>query len=105
MLSQSKAQFLKKSRLVYMALIRERDSKKLNIKSKLMGESLVSKSFMDSLEENVPFKVYPNANVLKLGGQSITDYGSRALTPILKEIVANAMEHKMLISTGGGTRS
>jgi len=88
-----------------MALIRERDSKKLHIKSKLMGESLVSKSFMESLEENVPFKVYPNANVLKLGGQSITDYGSRALVPILNEIVANAQEHKMLISTGGGTRS
>ncbi|WP_021170951.1 Molybdenum storage protein subunit beta [Sporomusa ovata DSM 2662] len=88
-----------------MALIRERDSKKLHIKSKLMGESLVSKSFLQSLEEKEPFKVYPNATVLKLGGQSITDYGSKALTPVLKEIVANAQEHKMLISTGGGTRS
>lgn len=88
-----------------MALIRERDSKKLHVKSKLMGESLVSKSFLQSLEQKEPFKVYPYANVIKLGGQSITDYGSRSLVPILKEIVANAQEHKMIISTGGGTRS
>lgn len=88
-----------------MALIRERDSKKLHIKSKLMGESLVSKSFLQSLEETEPFKVYPNATVLKMGGQSITDSGAKALIPILKEIVDNAKEHKMIISTGGGTRS
>lgn len=88
-----------------MALIREKDSSKLHIQSKLMGESLVSKSFLDSLEEKEPFKVYPNATVIKLGGQSLTDYGARALYPVLKEIVANAREHKMIISTGGGTRS
>jgi molybdenum storage protein len=88
-----------------MALIRERDSKKLHIKSKLMGESLVSKSFLQSLEQKEPFKVYPKANVLKIGGQSITDSGAKALLPILKEIVDNAQEHKMIISSGGGTRS
>lgn len=88
-----------------MALIREKDSKKLHIKSKLMGESLVSKAFLDSLEEREPFRVYPHASVLKLGGQSFTDYGAKALIPILKEIVSNANEHKMLITTGGGTRS
>ncbi len=30
-----------------MPLIREKDGKRLHVKSKLMGESLVSKSFMD----------------------------------------------------------
>lgn len=88
-----------------MALIREKDSKKLHIKSKLMGESLVSNSFLQSLEETEPFKMYPNVAVLKLGGQSLTDYGAKRLIPILREIVANAKEHKMIISTGGGTRS
>jgi molybdenum storage protein len=88
-----------------MALIREKDNKKLHIKSKLMGESLVSNSFLQSLEETEPFKVYPNAAVIKLGGQSLTDYGGKVLIPIIREIVANSREHKMIISTGGGTRS
>jgi len=88
-----------------MALIREKDSQKLHVKSKLMGESLVSKSFLQSLEEKEPFKVCPYATVIKLGGQSITDYGAKSLLPILQEIVQNAKEHKMIISSGGGTRS
>jgi len=88
-----------------MTLIREKDSKKLHVKSKLMGESLVSKSFLQSLEEKEPFKVCPYATVIKLGGQSITDYGAKSLIPILREIVQNAKEHKMIISSGGGTRS
>lgn len=88
-----------------MTLIREKDNKKLHVKSKLMGESLVSKSFLQSLEEKEPFKVCPYATVIKLGGQSITDYGAKSLIPILREIVQNAKEHKMIISSGGGTRS
>lgn len=88
-----------------MSLIREAGSQKLHVQSKLMGESLVSKSFLQSLEEKEPFKVCPSATVVKLGGQSITDYGARALLPILQEIVQNAREHKMIISSGGGTRS
>lgn len=88
-----------------MALIRERDSKRLHIKSKLMGETLVGASFLKSLEYKPTFRVFPDVNVLKVGGQSITDMGARAVLPVVKEIVANAGEHKMIISTGGGTRS
>lgn len=88
-----------------MALIRERDSKRLHIKSKLMGESLVSKSFIEGLEQAEQFRALPQVSVLKIGGQSITDMGAKAVLPILKEIVNNAKDHKMIISTGGGTRS
>jgi molybdenum storage protein len=88
-----------------MALIREKDSKRLHLKSKLMGESLVGKSFLKSLEYNTPFKVLPNVSVLKIGGQSITDIGAKAILPIIEEVVVNAQKHKMIISTGGGTRS
>ena len=42
---------------------------------------------------------------MKIGGQSICDRGVKALPDILKEIVANRADHKMLITTGGGTRS
>lgn len=88
-----------------MPLIRERDSKRLHIKSKLMGESLVGKSFLKSLEYGPQFRALPQVNILKIGGQSITDMGARAVLPIIKEIVQNSKQHKMVVSTGGGTRS
>lgn len=88
-----------------MALVRERDSKRLHVKSKLMGESLVSRSFIDGLEVAPQERLFPDVNILKIGGQSICDRGIRAIPAILKEIVANKKKHKMLITTGGGTRS
>ncbi|MGE5397140.1 MAG: hypothetical protein ACM3MK_06330 [Chitinophagales bacterium] len=88
-----------------MALIRERDGNRLHIKSKLMGESLVSKSFIKGLESVEQFRAFPHTNVLKVGGQSITDRGAHAVLPIIKEIVENSPKHKMIVSTGGGTRS
>lgn len=88
-----------------MALIREKDSKRLHVKSKLMGESLVSKSFLQGLEQKEQFRALPQVSVIKIGGQSITDMGAKAVLPILEEIVRNAPDHKMIISTGGGTRS
>jgi molybdenum storage protein len=88
-----------------MPLIREQESQRLHIESKLMGESLVGKTFLESLEYKEPFRLYPNVNVIKVGGQSITDMGAKAVLPIVDEIVNNAKDHKMIVSTGGGTRS
>ncbi|MDD2554466.1 MAG: uridine kinase [Desulfotomaculaceae bacterium] len=88
-----------------MALIRERESKRLHVKSKLMGESLVGKDFLRSLEYRETFRVFPDVSVLKVGGQSITDMGAVALLPVIGEIVENAKRHKVVVSTGGGTRS
>lgn len=88
-----------------MALFRERDNKRLHVKSKLMGESLVGKSFNASLEYGAHFRMLPDANVIKIGGQSITDRGAAAILPLIEEIVENTPRHKMIISTGGGTRS
>jgi molybdenum storage protein len=88
-----------------MPLIRDKDSRRLHIKSKLMGESLVGRAFLEGLEYKDPFRVFPDVNVLKIGGQSITDMGARAVLPVIEEIVQNTPKHKMIISTGGGTRS
>jgi molybdenum storage protein len=88
-----------------MPLIRERDSKRLHIKGKLMGESLVSESFLDSLEVAPQKRLFPDVNVIKIGGQSICDRGKHALPGIMDEIIANREQHKMLLMTGGGTRS
>jgi len=88
-----------------MALVREKDGKRLHVKSVLMGESLVSKEFIDQLEVAPQERLYPDVKIMKIGGQSICDRGAKALPAILKEIVANRASHKMLITTGGGTRS
>lgn len=88
-----------------MALVRERDSRRLHIKSKLMGESLVSKSFIEELRVAPQQRLFPDVHILKIGGQSICDRGAKALPNIIKEIVANRETHKMLITAGGGTRS
>jgi molybdenum storage protein len=88
-----------------MALVRERDSRRLHVKSKLMGESLVSKSFVEGLKIAPQERLFPDVNILKIGGQSICDRGVKALPGVIKEIVANKLEHKMLLTSGGGTRS
>lgn len=89
-----------------MALYRDKDSQRLHIKSKLMGESLVSQSFIESLQYKVEqFRSFPEVSVVKIGGQSITDLGARGVLPVIKEIADNTKKYRMIISTGGGTRS
>jgi molybdenum storage protein len=70
-----------------------------------MGESLVSKSFIEGLEVAPQQRLFPDVNILKIGGQSICDRGIRAVPAVIREIAANKEKHKMLITTGGGTRS
>jgi len=88
-----------------MALVREKDGKRLHVKSTLMGESLVSKEFIDQLDIAPQERLYPDVKIMKIGGQSICDRGVKALPNILKEIVENRKDHKMVLTTGGGTRS
>lgn len=88
-----------------MALVREKDGKRLHVKSTLMGESLVSKEFIEQLDIAPQERLYPDVKLMKIGGQSICDRGVKALPGILKEIVKNREDHKMVLTTGGGTRS
>lgn len=88
-----------------MALVREKDGKRLHVESALMGESLVSNEFIEKLDIAPQERLYPDVQLMKIGGQSICDRGVNALPAILKEIVKNRKEHKMVITTGGGTRS
>lgn len=88
-----------------MALIREKDGKRLHIKSKLMGESLVGKDLLENLKVAPQQRLFPDVNIMKVGGQSISDRGAKALPQVVKEIGENRDKHKMLVTTGGGTRS
>lgn len=88
-----------------MALVRDKDGKRLHVKSNLMGESLVSKKFRDSLDIPPQKRLFPDVTVLKIGGQSICDRGAVALPGIAGEIAECSKDYKMLVTTGGGTRS
>ena len=78
---------------------------RLHIDTPLMGESLVSKELLAKTESREYFRMHPDVNVIKIGGQSIMDRGGEALFPILEALIAAKDEHKILIMTGGGTRA
>ncbi len=87
-------------------LIQEEDAKgRLHIDTPLLGESLVSKKFLKSTESREYFRMHPDINVLKIGGQSIMDRGAKAILPILDELIKLKDEYKLLLMTGGGTRA
>jgi molybdenum storage protein len=50
-------------------------------------------------------RILPDAKVMKIGGQSLTDRGRKAVFPVLDEIVENSKKHGIIITTGGGTRA
>jgi molybdenum storage protein len=83
----------------------EGDDGRLHIESPLMGESLVSKKLLKRTEATEYFRMHPDINVLKIGGQSIMDRGGKALFPILDVLIEAKDKHKILLMTGGGTRA
>lgn len=75
-----------------------------------LGEALVSGSLTDSelraRTGTMPGRqILPDANVIKIGGQSFIDRGRSAVYPLLEEIKKNLPQHKMIIGTGAGTRA
>ena len=75
-----------------------------------LGQTLVTGSLTDArvLEKTRGpsiVSILPDANVVKLGGQSIIDRGRSAVFPLVDEIVRNIEHHKLIIATGAGTRA
>jgi molybdenum storage protein len=60
---------------------------------------------MDGLKVSPQQRLFPDVNVVKIGGQSICDRGIKALPAVIKEIKAAKKKYKLLLLTGGGTRS
>ncbi len=87
-------------------LIKENDDGgRLHIDTPLLGESLVSKEFLKTTESKEYFKMHPDINILKIGGQSIMDRGAKAILPIVDELIKLKNDYKLLLMTGGGTRA
>src|SRR5438067_9780263 len=60
---------------------------------------------MARLDPQPVIQILPDANVIKVGGQSFIDRGRAAVFPLIDEIVENLPRHKMIIGTGAGTRA
>jgi molybdenum storage protein len=75
-----------------------------------LGQSLVrgnltDKELLARTDDNPVIQILPDANVIKIGGQSLIDRGRAAVFPLIEEIVENLGRHKMIIGTGAGTRA
>src|SRR6202040_321928 len=71
----------------------------------LMERSLTDPELQAKADEAADFRILPDANVVKIGGQSVIDRGRAAVYPLVDEILAARKTHKMLIGTGAGTRA
>lgn len=69
------------------------------------SDALISSLDESKVSYKADLKILPDVKMLKIGGQSITDRGRSALFPVLDELVVNKEKHKIIISTGGGTRA
>ena len=75
-----------------------------------LGQSLVTGNLTDQellahTDNNSLIQILPDANVIKIGGQSLIDRGRAAVFPLIEEIGQNLGRHKMIIGTGAGTRA
>lgn len=71
----------------------------------LVNGNLTDESLLARTQEHAVLQILPNANVVKIGGQSFIDRGRSAVFPLIEEIVENLGKHKMIIGTGAGTRA
>ena len=71
----------------------------------LVDGSLTDEALLAETDAQPVLPILPDANVIKIGGQSFIDRGRAAVFPLVDELVANLERHKMIIGTGAGTRA
>jgi len=71
----------------------------------LVTGSLTDETLLEKTRGPSIVSILPDANVVKVGGQSIIDRGRSAVFPLIDEVVANLPHHKMILGTGAGTRA
>lgn len=71
----------------------------------LLTGSLDDRHLMAQTAEPAALHLLPEANVVKVGGQSFIDRGRSAVFPLIEEIVENLGRRQMIIGTGAGTRA
>src|SRR5271166_4737618 len=86
-------------------MIEDKNSLLTSLGKQFLASSLTDASLQQATEDTPDFAILPWVNVVKIGGQSIMDRGRSAVYPLVKEIVANLGQHKMILGTGAGTRA
>jgi len=71
----------------------------------LIGGNLNDDKWIAEVDQQPTIAILPEANVIKIGGQSFIDRGRAAVFPLIEELVENLPSHKMVIGTGAGTRA
>ena len=71
----------------------------------LIGGNLNDEKWMAQVDQQPTIAILPEANMIKIGGQSFIDRGRAAVFPLIEEVVENLPLHKMVIGTGAGTRA
>jgi molybdenum storage protein len=71
----------------------------------LIAHSLTDEKLQAQTGSGPTVEILPQANVVKLGGQSIIDRGRAAVFPLIDEIIAALPRHVMILGTGAGTRA
>src|ERR1700721_4152826 len=71
----------------------------------LMERSLSDPELQAKANEAADFRILPDANVIKIGGQSVIDRGRAAVYPLVDEIVAARKTHKLLSGTAAGAHA
>ena len=77
----------------------------LELGKHLVTGSLTDEKIMQETGESPSVTILPDANVVKIGGQSFIDRGRSAVFPLIDELVENIGKHDMIIGTGAGTRA
>ena len=75
------------------------------LQSLLMSRSLTDAELLEASHGAPDYAILPDANVLKVGGQSLIDRGRAAVYPIVEELAQAKREHQIMIGTGAGTRA
>jgi molybdenum storage protein len=76
-----------------------------SLQSLLMSRSLTDAELLVASDAASDYAILPEANVVKIGGQSVIDRGRVAVYPIVDELVQAKREHQLMIGTGAGTRA
>ena len=71
----------------------------------LIDGDLTDDALLRQTAKPTAIQILPEANVIKIGGQSFIDRGRKAVFPLIEEVKENLPHHKMIIGTGAGTRA
>ena len=74
-------------------IVWEEGEQRLHVRSPLMMESLMDKDLIRSTHSDQEISVFPDLNVIKIGGLSILDRGKAAVFPLMQEIIQNSRKH------------